>query len=200
MTGGARNRYEGAVHVAAPLESLVAQQAATIDRLSAERAQYRKLYLDLLERCAMLERGIIVGKKAEPFKGQDPQLTLQMLEMLLDPEAGQQEPEPPRSRTRSVSTTAASTGGPHSLDRLEAALGRLAGGAMRALPGDLRDPPSTSISTVSLPYADSGANDPKPQARLVRTGACRHRRPEDQQSAARTPVPHDQLLSTHIES
>lgn len=90
------------MHVAAPLESLVAQQAATIDKLSAEREQYRKLYLELLERCAMLERGIIVGKKAEPFKGQDPQLTLQMLEMLLGEEDESQAPGAPEDDTEKV--------------------------------------------------------------------------------------------------
>ncbi len=88
--------------VAAPLESLVAQQAATIDKLSAERAQYRKLYLDLLERCAMLERGIIVGKKAEPFRGEDPQLTLQMLEMLLGEEDESQAPGAPGDDSEKV--------------------------------------------------------------------------------------------------
>ena len=88
--------------VAAPLESLVAQQAATIDKLSAERAQYRKLYLDLLERCAMLERGIIVGKKAEPFRGEDPQLTLQMLEMLLGEEDESQAPGSPGDDSEKV--------------------------------------------------------------------------------------------------
>jgi transposase len=70
------------------------QQAATIEKLSVEREQYRSLYMELLERCALLERGIIADKKAERFKGLDAQLTLQMLEMMLDPEAGQNEPLP----------------------------------------------------------------------------------------------------------
>lgn len=91
------------MHDAAPLESLVAQQAATIDKLSAEREQYRKLYLDLLERCAMLEKGIIVGKKSEPFRGQSPQLTLQMLEMLLGEEEESQAPVAPDNDTEKVS-------------------------------------------------------------------------------------------------
>jgi transposase len=80
----------------------VAEQAATIDKLSAERAQYRKLYLDLLERCAMLEKGIIVGKKAEPFRGEDPQLTLQVLEMLLGEEDESQAPGPSEDDTEKV--------------------------------------------------------------------------------------------------
>lgn len=82
------------MEAAAHLEAVVAQQAATIEKLSAEREQFRRLYMDLLERCEQLERGIVAGKKAERFKGNDAQLTLQMLEMLLDPEAGQSEPEP----------------------------------------------------------------------------------------------------------
>lgn len=93
-----------AVHLA-PLETVVARQAETIDqqaetieKLSVEREQYRRLYMELLERCALLERGIIADKKAERFKGDDLQLTMQMLEMLLDPEAGQDAPpaEEPR--------------------------------------------------------------------------------------------------------
>jgi transposase len=103
LTGQGRNRYEGAVSVAAHLESIVAQQAATIDKLSVEREQYRKLYMELLERCAMLEKGIVVGKKAERFKGQDAQLTLQMLEMLLEQEDGESAaPGPAENDTEKV--------------------------------------------------------------------------------------------------
>jgi transposase len=88
---------------AAHLESIVAQQAATIDKLSVEREQYRKLYMELLERCAMLEKGIIVGKKAERFKGQDAQLTLKMLEMLLEQEDGESAaPGPAENDTEQV--------------------------------------------------------------------------------------------------
>ena len=42
----------------------------------------------------LVQRGIVTGQKAERFKMEDLQLTLQMLEMLLDPESGQHEPEP----------------------------------------------------------------------------------------------------------
>lgn len=38
---------------------------ARLSELSQERDHYRKLYLEQLERCALLERGIIAGKKAE---------------------------------------------------------------------------------------------------------------------------------------
>ena len=91
--------------VAAQLESIVAVQAATIDKLSVEREQYRNLYMDLLERCAQLEKGIVTGKKAERFKGQDAQaqLTLQMLEMLLEKEDGESAaPEPAENDTEKV--------------------------------------------------------------------------------------------------
>ena len=57
--------------------------AADFEKVNAEREHYRKLYLETLERCALLERGIIVGKKAERFEGETPQLALDMLDMLL---------------------------------------------------------------------------------------------------------------------
>lgn len=59
------------------------EPAPTFEQVSAERDRYRKLYLEALERCAMLERGIIAGKKAERFEGETPQLALDMLDMLL---------------------------------------------------------------------------------------------------------------------
>lgn len=81
---------------AAQLEAVVAEQAATIEKLSSEREHYRRLYMELLERVALLERGIVAGKKAERFAGQDAQLTLtlQMLETLLDPEAAERASQP----------------------------------------------------------------------------------------------------------
>ncbi|MCY1065037.1 hypothetical protein OV090_09715 [Nannocystis sp. RBIL2] len=54
-----------------------------VEQLSAERDHYRKLYLETLEKCAMLERGILVGKKAERFEDETPQLALDVLDMLL---------------------------------------------------------------------------------------------------------------------
>ncbi len=47
---------------------------------------YRKLYLEQLERCALLERGIIAGKKAERFTTDGSQLTLGVLGLMLTPE------------------------------------------------------------------------------------------------------------------
>ncbi|MFZ6181048.1 IS66 family transposase [Nannocystis pusilla] len=66
------------------LESRMREHADTIDKLTAERERYKTLYLELLERCKLLEKGIVVGKKAERFTaGDDPQLALQILEMML---------------------------------------------------------------------------------------------------------------------
>lgn len=55
---------------------------ARLAELSQERDHYRKLILEQLERCAMLERGI-VGKKAERFTSDGSQLTLGVLGLLL---------------------------------------------------------------------------------------------------------------------
>lgn len=66
------------------LESRMREHADAIEKLTAEREQYKKLYMELLERCKLLEKGIVVGKKAERFTaGHDPQLALQILEMML---------------------------------------------------------------------------------------------------------------------
>lgn len=69
---------------------------ADYEKVSAERERYRKLYLEAIERCAMLERGIIAGKKAERFDGETPQLALSMLDMLLgEPATEGPKPTPP---------------------------------------------------------------------------------------------------------
>ena len=67
---------------------------ADYEKVSAERERYRKLYLEALERCALLERGIIAGKKAERFDGETPQLALSMLDMLLGAPAPTENPQP----------------------------------------------------------------------------------------------------------
>ncbi len=41
------------------------------DKAAMDREQYRALYMQVLERCRMLERGILAGKKAERFAGED---------------------------------------------------------------------------------------------------------------------------------
>ena len=54
------------------------------DKATSDREQYRALYMQLLERCRLLERGIVAGKKAERFAGDDAnQLSMQLLGMLL---------------------------------------------------------------------------------------------------------------------
>ncbi|MFY0535230.1 hypothetical protein [Nannocystis pusilla] len=54
--------------------------------MAAEREQYRKLYLQTLERCASLERGVVAGRQAERHAVDDSQLALQVLGMLLSPD------------------------------------------------------------------------------------------------------------------
>ncbi len=55
-----------------------------LEKASTERDRYRQLYMDMLERCKLLERGIVAGRKAERFT-QDPpgQLSMQLLGALL---------------------------------------------------------------------------------------------------------------------
>ena len=47
---------------------------ARLNELSQERDHFRKLYLETLERCVLLERGILVGNKAERFTADGSQL------------------------------------------------------------------------------------------------------------------------------
>jgi hypothetical protein len=51
----------------------------------AERArdEYRRLYFEMMERCRKLERGLL-GQKAERLRGDDAQLSLSVLELMLD--------------------------------------------------------------------------------------------------------------------
>ncbi|WP_434424123.1 IS66 family transposase [Nannocystis pusilla] len=73
-----------------------AELEARLHEVSSERDQYRLLYMQMLERCAMLERGIIAGKKAERFEGPTEQLALHVLGELLAPdEESAAPPEPP---------------------------------------------------------------------------------------------------------
>lgn len=65
------------------LEQLVAA-------ITTQRDQYKKLYLDMLELCRKLERGIL-GQKREKLPQGEEQLTLGLLGMLL----GNRTPEPP---------------------------------------------------------------------------------------------------------
>lgn len=59
---------------------LLEQQFATAQR---ERDEYRRLYLEMMERCRLLERGIL-GSKSEHLDKDSPQLSLDVLSMMLD--------------------------------------------------------------------------------------------------------------------
>jgi transposase len=66
-----------------------------VEKLSAEREQYRELYLQMLELNKKLERGIL-GQKAEKLPADESQLTLQLLATLLkdgDKEQRNEKPE-----------------------------------------------------------------------------------------------------------
>jgi transposase len=56
---------------------------AANEKLESERDRYRTLYLATLEQCKKLERGILVGRKAERLSPNEAQLTLQLLGTLL---------------------------------------------------------------------------------------------------------------------
>jgi len=74
----------------AVLEQQVAAIIGERDQLIAQRDQYKKLYLDMLELCRKLERGIL-GQKREKLPSGEEQLTLDVLGMLL---GGQPTPPP----------------------------------------------------------------------------------------------------------
>ena len=72
------------------LEERLAALRAAAERLTSERDQYKQLYLEMLERCRKLELGI-VGQKRERLSGNDEQLTLSLMQMLV----GKGEPAAP---------------------------------------------------------------------------------------------------------
>jgi len=88
--------------VAATIEAKLAELSARVDGLAAEREalaaerdEYRKLYLQTLERCRKLELGL-VGPKRERLSGSDAQLTMSMLGLLLgDGDGGRAAPPAP---------------------------------------------------------------------------------------------------------
>jgi len=75
----------------AELEEQVIGFNLEINKLVEQRDQYKKLYLEMLELCRKLERGIIAGQKREKVPQVGDQLALGVLGMLLGGEA----PEPP---------------------------------------------------------------------------------------------------------
>jgi transposase len=71
----------------AELSARVDAVAAEREAVAAERDEYRRLYLQTLELCRKLERGL-VGPKRERLSASDAQLTMSMLHMLLGDGAG----------------------------------------------------------------------------------------------------------------
>jgi transposase len=80
------------------LETLSALQ----QRVLSERDRYHALYLDMLERCKKLERGLL-GTKAERLDPGDAQLTLALLGTLLSrSDIAAQHPQPVPAQTREI--------------------------------------------------------------------------------------------------
>ena len=97
----------GAVPEAAPIqagcvdvERTIAALNAELARANSERDEYRKLYLELLERFKKLERGIL-GQKSERLKGNEAQLVMQVLGTVFgDNAAAQPAPEPKKEKVK----------------------------------------------------------------------------------------------------
>ena len=70
----------------AQLACRVGELESAVGKLQEERDAYHKLYLETLERCRKLERGLI-GKKAERLPPNEAQLSLAMMGMLLTNDA-----------------------------------------------------------------------------------------------------------------
>jgi transposase len=83
------------------LRENVQRLTTTNQKLAAEREQYRQLYLQMLEQCKRLERGLL-GQKAERLSANDAQLTLQLLGALLAARDGPAEKpaDPPTQAVR----------------------------------------------------------------------------------------------------
>jgi transposase len=91
VTDGATDSIEAKL---AALSARVDGLAAERETLAAERDEYRKLYLQMLERCRKLELGV-VGPKSERLSASDAQLSMSMLGMLLDGAGGSAAPPAP---------------------------------------------------------------------------------------------------------
>jgi transposase len=111
---------------ATSIEAKLAELSARVESLAAEREQYRKLYLQMLERCRKLELGLL-GPKRERLSGGDAQLTMSMLGMLLGDGTGASAapaaPPPPPAETPVAAHTRAKPTGrkplPEKLPRVE---------------------------------------------------------------------------------
>jgi transposase len=78
----------------APFKARIAEFELQFAALACERDQYRKLYLEMLELCRKLERGLL-GQKREKLSDTDEQLTLSILGMLLGKDASNAATPPP---------------------------------------------------------------------------------------------------------
>lgn len=66
----------------AALEEILTPLRKKVEQLAKERDEYRRLYLEALERCKRLERGLL-GHKREKLAAEQAQLSLQLLSQLL---------------------------------------------------------------------------------------------------------------------
>jgi len=73
---------------ALPSDGELTALRSQVERLTVERDEYRKLYLEALELCRKLEQGI-VGQKREKLSADDKQLTLSLLSMLVGQGTGE---------------------------------------------------------------------------------------------------------------
>jgi len=104
---------------AAAIQDRLAELEAQLAALGVERDQYKKLYLEMLERCRKLELGIL-GQKREKLSGENGQLTLSLLNMLLADRDGAK--APPQSAPVKAHERAKPTGRkplPESLPRVD---------------------------------------------------------------------------------
>ena len=76
------------------VEEKLAELAAENGKLRAERDEYKKLYLQMLELCRKLERGVL-GPKRERFVDSDSQLAMSMLNLLVGDGANGSAATPP---------------------------------------------------------------------------------------------------------
>ncbi len=76
------------------IDARIAELAAANERIGAERDGYKKLYLETLELCRKLERGLL-GQKREKLSAGDAQITMSLLGMLLGGEAAASAAEEP---------------------------------------------------------------------------------------------------------
>ncbi|MFV8754739.1 IS66 family transposase [Nannocystaceae bacterium ST9] len=86
MTRDRKSLFRRSVTELAELVARLDQLEANYAKATSEREHYRRLYLDMLEQCKKLERGLL-GQKAERLPAADGQLTLELLGSLLEASA-----------------------------------------------------------------------------------------------------------------